>query len=135
MTIRREDLKRAIEPDECYWIQHEPIIRDVEEYDPACHPPPDLGLEVEVTRSSMNRMEIYAKLKVPEMWTWDGTALRFYGLVRGRYEPITHSRSFPWLQPEHLRRYLLHKPGVGQTSVVRAFRRWLRRHIAKGRKQ
>jgi Uma2 family endonuclease len=73
MTFRREDLQRAIEPDECYWIQHEPLIRDREDCNPECDPPPDLGLEVDITRSSMDRMEIYAKLKVPEVWRWDGT--------------------------------------------------------------
>jgi Uma2 family endonuclease len=135
MTLRREDLRRAIEPDECYWIQHESLMRAQEDYEPERDPPPDLGLEVDITRSSMNRMEIYAKLKVPEVWRWDGTTLGFVGLVRGRYGPITHSRAFPMLRPEDLQRFLQHDHTASQTSVVRAFRRWVRRQIANGWRQ
>ena len=38
MTLRREDLRRAIEPDECYWIQHESIMRAQEDYEPEPRP-------------------------------------------------------------------------------------------------
>jgi Uma2 family endonuclease len=99
MTFRREDLVRGLEPDECYWIQHESIMRDRNDHDPDRDPPPDLAIKVEVSRRTMDRMEIYAKLKVPEVWRWDGHRLTFCGLVRGRrYEEMTHSRAFPPLR-------------------------------------
>lgn len=65
MTFKREDLDRGLEPDECYWIEREPEMRSVWDYDPHQHPPPDLVLEVEVSRSAMDRMGIYAAMKVP----------------------------------------------------------------------
>jgi Uma2 family endonuclease len=133
MTFRREDLLRGMEPDECYWIQHESIMRGRTSFDPQRDPAPDLGIEVEISRSTMNRMEIYAKLKIPEVWTWDGQTLRFFGLVRGRrYEEITHSRAFPMLKAEDLQRFLTPKAGISQASVVRSFRLWVRQQIAQG---
>src|SRR5262249_28301372 len=44
------------------------------------HPPPDLAIEVEVTHSSMDRMEIYATLGIPGLWRLDGDELRFHVL-------------------------------------------------------
>ena len=72
MTFKREDLDRGLEPDECYWIEHEPQMRSKEDYDQQNDPPPDLVLEVEVSCSVLDRLGIYAALKVPEVWRWDG---------------------------------------------------------------
>src|SRR5262249_4770393 len=42
MTFKREDLERALEPDECYWIDHEVQMRGKLEYDQLVDPPPNL---------------------------------------------------------------------------------------------
>jgi Uma2 family endonuclease len=133
MTIRREVLRRGLEPDDCYWIQHASIICSKESFDADLDPPPDLAVEIEVSRSTLDRMEIYAKLKVPEVWTWDTHTVRFWGLMRGRrYEEITHSRAFPMLRAADLQPCLHLKAGVSQSSVVRSVRQWVREQISKG---
>jgi Uma2 family endonuclease len=43
-TCDREDLARGLEPDQCYYIQNEALVRDVEQINLAHFPPPDLGL-------------------------------------------------------------------------------------------
>src|SRR5579859_148126 len=48
LTCRREDLDRGLEPDECWYIQHESQMRARTEIDFAEDPPPDLVIEVEV---------------------------------------------------------------------------------------
>src|SRR4051794_5709328 len=64
MTFKREDLERGLEPDECYWIGNEPRMRGKQDYDQQNDSPPDLVLEVEISRSALDRMGIYAVLKV-----------------------------------------------------------------------
>jgi Uma2 family endonuclease len=39
-------------------------------------PPPDLVIEVEVSRSVLDRLGIYAALGVPEVWRHDGETVR-----------------------------------------------------------
>src|SRR5437899_8506051 len=72
MTCRREDLARGLEPDECYWIQNELLVRGKGALDLTLDPPPDLALEVEISRSALDRLRVYAALGVPEVWRWDG---------------------------------------------------------------
>jgi Uma2 family endonuclease len=76
MTCRREDLDRGLEPDECYWGSHEPKVRGRTEINLAVDPPPDLVLEVEISRSVLDRMDLYARLGIAEIWRWDGHSLR-----------------------------------------------------------
>ncbi|HEY2253418.1 MAG TPA: hypothetical protein VGH74_20230, partial [Planctomycetaceae bacterium] len=54
MTFKREDLERGLEPDSCYWIQSEPAIRGKLELDFTVDPPPDLAIEVEISRSALD---------------------------------------------------------------------------------
>src|SRR5947199_653123 len=76
MTCRREDLRKALEADESYYIANESKVRNREDIDLEVDPPPDLALEIDISHSSMDRMAIYAALRVPEVWTWDGESLR-----------------------------------------------------------
>ena len=54
-TFRREDLQRGLEPDNCYWIQHESAVRARDEIDLTIDPPPDLAVEVDVTSRSSRK--------------------------------------------------------------------------------
>lgn len=97
-TFKREDLDRGLEPDECFYIANEPRIRGRETLDLAFDPPPDLAIEVDVSRSSLDKLAIYAALGVPEVWRMEGEAVEFFGLGPDRaYRPIEASLSFPQL--------------------------------------
>lgn len=132
MTMRRERLSRGLEGDESYWIEHEAIVRDREEIDLEVDPPPDLILEIEVSRSALNRMAIYAALKVPEVWRWDGKTLRVCLLsADGTYRESNRSRAFPFLPLDEVARFLTSK-GVSETQLLRSFRAWVREQMARG---
>ena len=62
MTCDREDLELGLEPDEGFYIEKEPRIRDKEEIDLAVDPPPDLAVEVDLSRSPKGRMSIYGAI-------------------------------------------------------------------------
>ncbi len=59
LTLEREDLTRAVEPDTCFYIQNESQVRGKEIKLPNV-PPPDLVVESDYTHSSLNKFNIYA---------------------------------------------------------------------------
>jgi Uma2 family endonuclease len=131
-TLDREDQERALEPDQCYYLENEPSIRDKHEIDLSVDPPPDLAIEVDITRSSLSRMEIYASLGVPEVWRFDEERLRVYLLgAEGRYQESNHSPHFPFLPLGETAAFLLRWNTMDETSLIRAFRRWVGELLAK----
>jgi Uma2 family endonuclease len=132
MTCRRPALKRALEADESYWIQNEPRVRDREEIDLEVDPPPDLALEVEISRSTMDRIAIYAALRVPEVWRWDGMTLRVLLLTsRGAYRTSERSKAFPFLPLSEFSQFLL-RTDISETQLLRLFRSWVRKQKKQG---
>ena len=61
LTLEREDLTRAVEPDSCFYIQNESLVRGRNINLPN-DPPPDLAIESDYTNSSINKLTIYAAL-------------------------------------------------------------------------
>ena len=82
MTIRRSVLERGFEPDNCYYVQHESQMWDKKKINFKTDPPPDLAIEVEVTRKLLNKTAIYASFRVPELWCWSGNTLKVLELRR-----------------------------------------------------
>lgn len=70
LTCDREDLLKALEPDLCYWVTNLDLVCEKDIIDLSIDPPPDLALEVDITRMSIPKLPIYQALKVPEVWRW-----------------------------------------------------------------
>jgi len=90
-TFKRKDLAKGFEPDSCFYIGHADQVRGKAELDLMKDPPPDLVIEVDITRSSLNRFPIFAAVGVPEVWRFDGDRVTMYRLEGGRYSPIETS--------------------------------------------
>jgi len=69
-TFRREDLQRGFEPDSSFYFQEAALIRSVDDIDLGIHPAPELVIEIDVTRSSINKDELYHAIGVGEVWRW-----------------------------------------------------------------
>ena len=134
MTFRREELDRGFEHDECWWIQNQPRMRGRIDYDPDNDPPPDLGLEIEVSRGVLNRLGIMAALGVPEIWRFNSETLRVLLLgPDGQYHESARSQAFPFLPVAELARFVkMWATAPSDTAVVRAFREWVREQKARG---
>ena len=133
LTLDRADLSRALEPDECFYLDHEPLVRNKDEIDLAIDPPPDLAVEVDVSRSSLNRMTIYASLGVPEVWRLDVARLRVYRLGSdGTYAEVERSQYFPFLPPSEVVTFLNRRTEMDETRLVKTFRGWVREQMARG---
>lgn len=129
MTCKREDLERGAEPDSSYYIQNEPLVRDKEEIDLTQDPPPDLVLEVEYSRSSVNKLRLYASMRVPEFWRYDGRSLHIYRLDKQQYQLCENSPTFAPIAVSEIPRFLEEAKKIGEVSMVRSFRAWVRQQL------
>ena len=66
LTLKRSKKLKGAEPDSCYYLQNEPLVRSKQEIDLDKDPPPDLVLEIDITSGSLNKQPIYAAIGVPE---------------------------------------------------------------------
>lgn len=90
-TIRKRLKRAGAEPDECYCIGEEKSI-------------PDLAIEVIITSGTIDKLEIYRRLEVTEVWMWKVNRLMLYHLREETplifkethgYEQITSSELLP----------------------------------------
>jgi Uma2 family endonuclease len=130
MTCDREDLECGVEPDESFYIGNEPRVRDKEDIDLTTDPPPDLLVEIDISRSSRRRLGIYAALGGPEVWRSDGETLEVYRLHEGRYAVSDSSQHFPQIPVRELAGFLRRRPQVDENSLVKSFREWVRQQIS-----
>ncbi|MBW3587609.1 MAG: Uma2 family endonuclease [Cyanobacteria bacterium 0813] len=121
LTLEREDLTRAVEPDSCFYIQNESLVRGRNINLPN-DPPPDLAIESDYTNSSVNKFTIYAGLGVPELWRYRRESLQVYHLVEGKYEMCDRSLAFPFLPVAEIPGFIEQSRTVGQRAAVRLFR-------------
>jgi Uma2 family endonuclease len=132
MTFKRQDLARGLEPDQCYWISHESQVRGQLEWNPASDPPPDLVIEIEISRGAQDRMSIYAALGVPEVWRFDGESLVACLLQSGgSYKQADRSPTFPAVPLMELIRFFTPSAEVDYLSGIREFRSWVRELVGK----
>jgi Uma2 family endonuclease len=127
MTFQAAALEKGIEGDNCWWIEREEEVRGkLTPWDPATDPPPDLLLEIEISRNARARMAIYAALKIPQVWCYDGESLRVYLLqLDGSYLQSDESPTFPGIPVAQIARFL--RPGKDYLAVQKEFRAWLKR--------
>jgi Uma2 family endonuclease len=125
-TFRRRAKRRGLEPDDCYWIASESSVRGKRVIDLRVDPPPDLAIEVDVTHKSLNRMTIYAALRVPEVWRLSDQGLAFHTLgADGKYAEGSHSQAFPFMEAGDVAQFLGMRDQLDENAVVKAFRIWI----------
>lgn len=129
VTLRRRRKSRGLEPDNCYWIASAARLAGKTRLDLRVDPPPDLAIEMEITRSSLDRMSIYAALGVPEVWRVTSDSLTFNILESGVYEARPHSLAFPKLASTDVVRFLARLGRTGTSDLVAEFRDWVRQAL------
>jgi Uma2 family endonuclease len=112
-TLRNAPRQTGAEPDECYLVGADQGRER-----------PDLAIEVVWTSGGIDKLEVYARLGVPEVWFWKEGRIEVHVLRGGRYETAPRSALFPELEIELLASFL-DRPTALQ--AVRAFREALRK--------
>jgi Uma2 family endonuclease len=127
-TWKRRDRARGLEPDECFYIQHEPQVRGKLDIDLTRDPPPDLAIEVDLTRDPMDKLAVYAALNVPEVWSLDehGNVQVWTLSSEGAFTRSDTSRAFPFLRAVSLKTFMDMYGSTDQNSILRAVREWAR---------
>jgi Uma2 family endonuclease len=131
-TWKRPKIKRGLQADECYYFDPEKFaVVDAaftrKSKDIADYPDPDLAIEIDLSGPQIDRPEIYAKLKVAEIWRFDGESPVIDQLqVDGSYLPAKSSRFLP-IRPEDLTRWLIDEPYDDEIAWERRLDQWAKR--------
>lgn len=128
-TMKKIRWKRALEPDECFYIGEKSvgIMRSRRIYNPDRDPPPDLIVEIDITSSSEDRIEFYRQLGVPEVWRYIDETVQFLGLAKNcRYHRLKKSRLFPFLLADELTRLLAKRDLADDTQLELEFEQRVR---------
>jgi Uma2 family endonuclease len=112
-TLKDKTADRGVEPDECYIFgTRRGALR------------PDLAIEVIWTSGGINKLEIYRKLGVAEVWIWRRGELTPYVLRGDSYEAATQSAALPGIDLRQLASFL-DQPTT--SAAIRAYRDLLRK--------
>lgn len=90
-TLENEEAERAVEPDECYQLGDGDEER-----------PPELAIEVVWSHWRIDKIDVYRKLGVRELWIWRDGALTLRALRGEAYEPIERSEVLPEIDLDQL---------------------------------
>lgn len=112
-TFRKKAKRVGLEPDECYWLDEQTAV-------------PDLAIEIVQTSGGIDKLEIYRRLGVREVWFWIDEAFAVYRLAGERYRKLAESVALRGIDLEHLAELLRTTEARQQAAVARAYRRSLR---------
>jgi Uma2 family endonuclease len=93
-TLRKKAKRGGIEPDESYCIGTEKEF-------------PDLAIEVVVSNVGIDKLEVYKRLRVTEVWFFRNNKFEVYHLRGEIYEQLTKSELLPNLDLNILAQYAL----------------------------
>jgi Uma2 family endonuclease len=110
-TWRKESGLAGLEADECY----NPGKLQAGDF-------PDLAIEITVSRERLDKLKIYARLGVREVWRWNPSAARVLvcTLVDGSYVEQSQSQLLPGLDLTKLATFV--RVGENQTRLIKAYR-------------
>lgn len=129
-TFKDELRDCGLEPDECYYIQHETAVRG-RKIQLGQDPPPDHVIEVDITTSMIERLPIYAALEFPEIWQYvDGEINIHLRQPSGQYAIAAKSLALPMAPVKKLAEHLDRCDETDETTWIRAFRQWVRGGMA-----
>jgi Uma2 family endonuclease len=129
-TFKRPEISGA-EPDKCFYIYNIDAVRGKKRLDLPEDPAPDLVLEIDVTSSSQNRLQVYADLGVTEVWIYNGEFLAIQQLQNDTYITSQFSQFFPNLPILEIAMFLQQAGKKDYLKLVKEFRNWVRSQIEK----
>lgn len=92
VTIKKQSMNEGVEPDECYYIANEAVVRRRDRLNFEVAPPPNLAIEIDIT--SKTTFDNYEVLKMPEFWKYDGKKLQINVLRPEKYVAASQSDIF-----------------------------------------
>jgi Uma2 family endonuclease len=133
-TWKRPALERGLEADQCYYFDPKKLAVAAEAWarksdEISDYPNPDLAIEIDISPSQINRPSIYAAMRVPEIWRFDGKNLVIEQLgANGQYAASMTSRYVPIL-PDEVLTWINAEDVINRTGWVRRLRAWIRAEL------
>lgn len=125
-TFKRRDMATGVEPDACFYVRNEAVIRGKEKIDLNFDPPPDLAIEIDITSKSEIKKNSYQALGVGELWIYNGRSLTINILQNSQYIESNTSEIFPNLPLlDVIPQYVQQSKVQGRNTVIKAFRAWV----------
>ncbi len=124
-TYSREDIDAGFEGDNSYYVRHASQMKDVEDLDLKIHPVPDIVIESDLTRSSLNKLELFTRFRVPEVWRIENDQVLVYVLVGEAYEMRDASEALPILNAGDMTRLLATGRTKERPEWVDEIRAWV----------
>jgi len=125
-TFRRQELERGFEPDSCFYIQNESAVRHNNDFDLRTDPPPDLVIEIDVTRSSIDKLSLFAAVGVPEVWRHANGRFTFMHFSDGAYVAGEESRALPGVTVTDVSALIAAVGTTGRAAWLRRVSDWAR---------
>jgi Uma2 family endonuclease len=110
-TLRNVPMASGLEPDECYIVGSDQRAQR-----------PDLAIEVVWTSGGLDKLEIYKRLGVPEVWVWRTGEITIHALRDREYEQVQACSQLPGVDVRLLGSFLDHPTAL---QAVRAYRKAL----------
>jgi Uma2 family endonuclease len=115
--LLKDKLRKAgAEPDDCFIIgddSAQPLDR------------PHLVIEVQWSRTGVNKLEVYRRLRVPEVWFWERGAIAVHTLKGQKWRRVSRSVALPDLDLAQLVSFV-DRPTL--TRAIRDYRAALAEH-------
>jgi Uma2 family endonuclease len=133
VLLKHPEYGYATETDTGYYLQaNAPQQRKPAILLPA-EPPPDVLLEVSLTKSTIEKLPLYATLGIPEVWRYLTTAgddvlkgkLHIYHLRDSGYVEQSHSLHFPFLPADRIQQFLEQSDSMSLAAALRVLRSWV----------
>jgi Uma2 family endonuclease len=130
-TWKRPETGRGLQADLSYYF--DPAKRAAEKAawarrstDIADYPNPDLAIEIDLSEPKVDRPGIYAKLRVTEIWRFDGETVVIEHLQEdGSYAPVESSLFLP-IRGADIRRWLVEEDSTDELGWERRLEEWAR---------
>ena len=130
-TWKRPEIARGLESDECYFFAADKLAvvaeaRARRSKRIADYPNPDLGIEIDISPSKIDRPGIYAALKVAEVWRFN--AEREEVIIErlsedGSFHPVEAS-TFLLIRASEVRRWVVEEDSSDESAWARRLRAW-----------
>jgi len=130
-TWKRPEIERGLQADLSYYFDPEKRAAEKAAWarrsaEIADYPNPDLAIEIDLSSPRVDRPGIYAKLRVAEVWRFDGETLVILHLQEdGSYVSAESSRFLP-LRADQIRRWLVDEDSGDELAWERRLAEWPR---------
>jgi Uma2 family endonuclease len=126
MTYKRSREQQGFEADSSFYIEPSENAKAGRTIDVTSDPPPNLVVEIDASRSSIPKLDLFAQLGVFEVWVWEDNAARFFVLTNDHYVAVDRSQVVPVFTPEILTGFLVAAETDDSADWHRAVKNWVR---------